>query len=83
MHGAMQGERLIMRLYALLQLSDRQKQQLASRWRMWKSRRAALSRMLVAAQHDLDENLPTDSEAEISPLLKMIDAVLSPGCDPA
>ena len=81
--GAVQEERLVMRLYALLQLSQRQKKQLASRWRSWKSRRAALSRCLAAEQHALDENLPTDCTANLSHLLGMVDSVLCPGCDSA
>ena len=70
-----------MRLYALLQLSQRQKQQLASRWRCWRSRRAALSRKLTAEQHALDESLPTDCTANLSPVLRMVDSVLCSGCD--
>ena len=75
---AVQYDRLMMRLYSLLQLSHRQKQQLASRWRSWKKRRAALSSTLAVAQHALDENLPAELTA-LSPLFQVIDAVLRPG----
>ena len=81
--GIVQEERLLMRLYGLLQLSHRQKQQLASRWRSWKRRRAALSGALAVAQHTLDDNLPTCVSANLYPIMQIVDAVLRPGCDSA
>ena len=81
--SAVQWERLVMRLYGLLQLSHRRKQWLATRWRIWKMRRAALSGTLAVAQRALDENLPTDFTVNLLPLLKAVDAVLRSGCDSA
>lgn len=70
----------MIRLYALLQLSHRQKQQLASRWRSWRSRRAALSSTLVAARLALNEIPPPSFNINLSALLQIIDEVLLPGC---
>lgn len=80
-HSSVQVDRGIMRLYALLQLTNRQKQQLASRWRNWKSRRAALSSRLAAVNTTLDENLPSHSNANLVALLQTVDAVLDPKCE--
>lgn len=76
-----QQQRVIMRLYGNLRLSQHQKEQLASLWRSWCRRRAALSHKLMAAVGVLQSTLPNQSTLPSS-LMHAVHVACELGCVP-
>ena len=75
----MQQQKVVARLFTLLQLSPTQKEQMAGRWRSWCRRRAALSHTLVAAVGVLQDVLP--SQCTLPPsLMHAVHVACDPGC---